>query len=303
MDKAEKIWIDGKIVPWDDATVHLVSNTLHYGFGVFEGIRCYKAEGGAAVFRLREHMVRLARSAEVLGFSLPHSLDTLVEGTRAIIKANGFEQCYIRPLAYVGEGGMGLAYEECSVSVAIAVWYWGEYVGKGTVENGSRARVSTYARHHINTNMSKAKACGNYMLFQMARTEARRDGYDEALLLDSNGHVAEGSVEHIFLVRDGVLVTPPLTHLLEGITRDTVIVLARELGLEVREELFSRDHVLTSDEAFFAGTGAEVTPLVELDRRPIGSGKRGPVTKRIQDAYFDAVYGRSTGHPEWLTFV
>ena len=198
---------------------------------------------------------------------------------------------------------MGLSYEDCPVSVAIAVWFWGEYVGKGTLENGSRARVSTYARHHINTNMSKAKACGNYMLFQMARTEARRDGYDEALLLDSNGHVAEGSVEHIFLVRDGALVTPPLTHLLDGITRDTVIVLARELGLEVREELFSRDHVLTSDEAFFVGTGAEVTPLVELDRRPIGSGKPGPVTKQIQEAYFTTVYGRSNRHADWLTFV
>lgn len=303
MEKAEKIWINGEVVPWDDATVHLVSNTLHYGFGVFEGIRCYKTDTGPAVFRLREHMVRLARSAEILGFSLPYTLDELVEGTREVIRANGFEQCYIRPLAYVGEGGMGLSYEDCPVSVAIAVWFWGEYVGKGTLENGSRARVSTYARHHINTNMSKAKACGNYMLFQMARTEARRDGYDEALLLDSNGHVAEGSVEHIFLVRNGALVTPPLTHLLDGITRDTVIVLARELGLEVREELFSRDHVLTSDEAFFVGTGAEVTPLVELDRRPIGSGKPGPVTKQIQEAYFTTVYGRSNRHADWLTFV
>ncbi|MCT8974136.1 branched-chain amino acid transaminase [Microbaculum marinisediminis] len=303
MEKAEKIWINGEVVPWDDATVHLVSNTLHYGFGVFEGIRCYKTDTGPAVFRLREHMVRLARSAEILGFSLPYTLDELVEGTREVIRANGFEQCYIRPLAYVGEGGMGLSYEDCPVSVAIAVWFWGEYVGKGTLENGSRARVSTYARHHINTNMSKAKACGNYMLFQMARTEARRDGYDEALLLDSNGHVAEGSVEHIFLVRDGALVTPPLTHLLDGITRNTVIVLARELGLEVREELFSRDHVLTSDEAFFVGTGAEVTPLVELDRRPIGSGKPGPVTKQIQEAYFTTVYGRSNRHADWLTYV
>lgn len=303
MEKAEKIWINGEVVPWDEATVHLVSNTLHYGFGVFEGIRCYKTDTGPAVFRLREHMVRLARSAEILGFSLPYTLDELVEGTREVIRANGFEQCYIRPLAYVGEGGMGLSYEDCPVSVAIAVWFWGEYVGKGTLENGSRARVSTYARHHINTNMSKAKACGNYMLFQMARTEARRDGYDEALLLDSNGHVAEGSVEHIFLVRDGALVTPPLTHLLDGITRNTVIVLARELGLEVREELFSRDHVLTSDEAFFVGTGAEVTPLVELDRRPIGSGKPGPVTKQIQEAYFTTVYGRSNRHADWLTYV
>lgn len=303
MEKADKIWINKEVVPWDDAKVHLVSNTLQYGFGVFEGIRCYKTEDGPAVFRLREHLARLANSAEILGFQVPYSVDELVAATRQIIKANAFEQCYIRPLAYLGEGGMGLAYEECPVNVAIAVWYWGEYVGRGTIENGSRARVSTYSRHHINTNMSKAKACGNYMLFQMARTEARRDGYDEALLLDANGHVAEGSVEHIFLVREGSLVTPPLTHLLAGITRETVIVLAHDMGLEVREELFSRDYVLTSDEAFFVGTGAEVTPLVELDRRRIGDGKRGPITKRVQDAYFDTVYGRSKSRPEWLTYV
>ncbi|MRX52007.1 branched-chain amino acid transaminase [Paracoccus sp. S-4012] len=303
MDKAEKIWIDGEIVPWDAAQVHLVSNTLHYGFGVFEGIRAYKTDRGPAVFRLREHLVRLKNSARILGFEIPQSVEEMTEATCDIIRANGFEQCYIRPLAFLGEGGMGLSYEEAPVRLLIATWFWGEYVGQGTLENGSRVRVSTYNRHHINTNMAKAKACGNYMLFQMARTEAKRDGYDEALLLDTDGHVAEGSVEHIFLVRDGRLVTPPLTHLLEGITRDTVIILAREMGLEVREELFSRDHVLTSDEAFFVGTGAEVTPVVEVDRRKIGDGKRGPVTKKIQDAYFDLVYGRSDTHPEWLTYV
>lgn len=303
MDKAEKIWIDGKIVPWEAAQVHLVSNTLHYGFGVFEGIRAYKTANGPAVFRLREHLVRLKNSARILGFEIPQSVEEMTAATCDIIRANGFEQCYIRPLAFLGEGGMGLSYEEAPVRLLIATWFWGEYVGKGTLENGSRVRVSTYNRHHINTNMAKAKACGNYMLFQMARTEAKRDGYDEALLLDTEGHVAEGSVEHIFLVRDGKLVTPPLTHLLEGITRDTIIILAREMGLEVREELFSRDHVLTSDEAFFVGTGAEVTPVVEVDRREIGDGKRGPVTRRIQDAYFDLVYGRSSSHPEWLTYV
>lgn len=303
MEKAEKIWTDGAIVAWDDAKVHLISNTLHYGFGVFEGIRCYRTQAGPAVFRLKEHLIRLERSAAILGFDLPFTRDELTEATRTIVKANGFEQCYIRPLAYIGQGGMGLAFKDCKVNVSVAVWYWGEYVGKGTLENGGRARVSTYTRHHINTNMSKAKACGNYMLFQMARSEAQRDGYDEALLLDANGQVAEGAVEHIFLVRGRTLVTPPLTHLLDGITRDTVIVLARENGLEVREDAFSRDYVLTSDEAFFAGTGAEVTPLVELDGRKIGSGKPGPVTREIQKIYFDTVYGRSGAHPEWLTYV
>lgn len=303
MEKADKIWTDGEILDWDDAKVHLISNTLQYGFGVFEGIRCYKTETGPAVFRLKEHMVRLRNSAKVLGFEVPYSVEELTEATRAIIKANGFEQCYIRPLAYIGYGGMGLAYQDCKINVSIATWFWGEYVGKGTLENGSRARISSYVRQHINSNMSKAKACGNYMLFQMARTEAQRDGYDEAILLDTNGHVAEGSVEHVFLVRGQTLVTPPLTHLLDGITRDTVIILAREMGFEVREELFSRDYVLTSDEAFLVGTGAEVTPLVELDNRKIGDGRRGPITAEIQKAYFDTVYGRDTRHAEWLTYV
>jgi branched-chain amino acid aminotransferase len=303
MEKADRIWMDGAIVNWDDAKVHLISNTLHYGFGVFEGIRCYKTERGPAVFRLNEHLIRLKNSAKILGFELPYSTEGLTAATRETIRANGFEQCYIRPIAFIGYGGMGLAYEECTINVSIAVWFWGEYVGKGTLENGSRVRTSSFCRQHINSNMSKAKACGNYMLFQMARTEAKREGFDEALLLDTNGHVAEGSVEHIFLVRDGRLITPPLTHLLDGITRDTVIALARERGLEVREEFFSRDYVLTSDEAFFAGTGAEVTPVVELDRRKIGDGKRGPVTTELQKAFFDSVYGRNPRHQQWLTFV
>jgi branched-chain amino acid aminotransferase len=198
---------------------------------------------------------------------------------------------------------MGLTADGCNIDVSIAVWHWGEYVGRGTLENGSRAKVSSYIRQHINTNMSKAKACGNYMLFQMARIEAKRDGYDEAILLDTNGHVAEGSVEHIFLIREGVLVTPPLTNLLDGITRDTVIQLARAGNVEVREELFSRDYILTSDEAFFAGTGAEITPIVEVDKRKIGDGRRGPLTAKLQKAFFDVVYGRDKNWARWHTPV
>jgi branched-chain amino acid aminotransferase len=303
LETADKIWMDGEIVDWNDAHVHLVSNTLQYGFGVFEGIRCYKTLSGPAVFRLKEHLVRLHRSAKILGFEVPYSVEELTEATRTIIRANDFEQCYIRPIAYIGYGGMGLAYDDCKINVSIAVWQWGEYVGHGTLENGSRAKISSYVRQHINSNMSKAKACGNYMLFQMARTEAKRDGYDEAILLDTNGHVAEGSVEHIFLVRDGALVTPPLTHLLEGITRDAVIRIARAREVEVREEQFSRDYLLTSDEAFFAGTGAEVTPLVEVDSRKIGNGKRGPLTTAIQKDFFDIVYGRTNIFAEWRTPV
>lgn len=302
-ESAEYIWADGKIVAWNDAQVHLISNTLHYGFGVFEGIRCYKTERGPAVFRLREHLLRMQNSARILGFSIPYSIDELIKATRDIIKANGFEQCYIRPIAYIGQGGMGLSYEKCRINVSIAVWYWGEYVGDGTLEKGSRVKVSSYVRQHINSNMSKAKACGNYMLFQMARAEAKRDGYDEAILLDTNGHVAEGSVEHIFLVRDGALVTPPLTHLLDGITRDAVIRIARDRDLDVREELFSRDYMLTSDEIFFAGTGAEVTPVVEVDNRKIGDGRRGPLTTIIQKNFFDVVYGRTNKWAEWRTAV
>jgi branched-chain amino acid aminotransferase len=303
LEKADKIWMDGEIVDWGDAHVHLVSNTLQYGFGVFEGIRCYKTESGPAVFRLKDHLIRLHRSAGILGFDVPYSVEQLTEATCRIIRENKFEQCYIRPIAYIGYGGMGLVYEECRINVSIAVWQWGEYVGQGTLENGSRARVSSYVRQHINTHMSKAKACGNYMLFQMARTEAKRDGYDEAILLDTNGHVAEGSVEHIFLVRDGALVTPPLTNLLDGITRDTVIRLARARNIEVREEQFSRDYILTSDEAFFAGTGAEVTPLVEVDRRKIGDGRRGVLTAEIQKDFFDVVHGRTRNWSDWRTAV
>jgi branched-chain amino acid aminotransferase len=303
MEKADKIWMNGKVVDWDAAHVHLLSNTLMHGFGVFEGIRCYKGERGAAVFRLKEHLTRLRRSAIILGFEVPYSVEELIEATCHIIRENKFEQCYIRPIAYIGYGGMGLSYEECKIDVSIAVWQWGEYVGKGTLENGCRARVSSYVRQHINTNMSKAKACSNYMLFQMTRTEAKRDGYDEAILLDTNGYVAEGSVEHIFLVRDGALVTPPLGGLLDGITRNSVIQLARANKIEVREELFSRDYMFTVDEVFFVGTGAEITPVVEIDNRKIGNGKRGPVTAAIQKAYFDVVYGRDTNWAEWRTQV
>jgi branched-chain amino acid aminotransferase len=303
LEKSDKIWMDGNIVDWDHAHVHLVSNTLQYGFGVFEGIRCYKTQSGPAVFRLKEHLVRMQRSAAILGFEIPYTVEELTEATRQIIRENRFEQCYIRPIAYIGYGGMGLSYEDCNINVSIAVWHWGEYVGQGALEKGSRAKVSSYVRQHINSHMSKAKACGNYMLFQMARTEAKRDGYDEAILLDTNGFVAEGSVEHIFLVRDGALVTPPLTNLLDGITRDTIIRLARAQDIEVREELFSRDYMLTSDEAFFAGTGAEVTPLVEIDNRKIGDGRRGPLTRAIQQEFFDVVYGRTNTWSAWRTPV
>ena len=303
MDRGKKIWIDGTFVEWKDATVDFVSNSFQYGFAVFEGIRAYNTARGPAIFRLDAHIARLFKSAKIIGLDIPYDQNTVVNACVQAVEVNHYEQCYIRPVAYIGSGGMGLDYRDCTVSVGVAVWHWGEYLGQGKLELGTRVKTSTYTRHHINSNMSKAKASGNYMLFQMARTDALREGYDEALLLDAQGHVAEGSVENVFIVRDGELITPPLTYILDGITRDSIIRLARDLGLVVREEFFSRDSVYIADEFFFVGTGAEVTPVVELDGRSIGSGRPGPITKKLQGLYFDTVCGRNPKFAHWLTEV
>jgi len=303
MESGKKIWIDGKFVEWNGATVDFISNSFQYGFAVFEGIRAYKTGRGPAVFRLDTHIDRLFKSAKIIGLEVPFSQADVVSACCEAIAVNEYDQCYIRPVAYIGSGGMGLDYRGCKVSVGVAVWHWGEYLGAGKLELGSRVKTSSYTRHHINSNMSKAKASGNYMLFQMARTDAVRQGYDEALLLDSQGHVAEGSVENVFIVRNGELITPPLTYILDGITRDSIIKLAADEGLTVREEFFTRDSVYIADECFFVGTGAEVTPVVELDDRPIGTGKPGPLTKRLQSLYFDTVAGKNAKRAEWLTYV
>jgi len=298
-----KVWIDGKFVEESQARVDFISNSFQYGFSVFAGIRAYKTNAGPAVFRLKEHIDRLFKSAKIIGLKIPHSQDEIIEACLATIRENRFEECYIRPVAYIGSGGMGLSPEGCDVSVGIATWFWGEYLGKGKLENGTRVVTSSYTRHHVNSNMSKAKAAGNYMLFQMARTTAHQQGYDEALFLDAQGYVAEGSVENVFMVWNGELITPPLTYILEGITRDTVIKLARENGLVVREEFFTRDAVYVADELVFVGTGAEITPVVELDNREIGDGKPGPVTRKLQQLYFDVVRGNTPSHPEWRALV
>ena len=303
MEQGKSIWMDGRLVDWADARLHFVSNSFQYGFSVFEGIRAYPTGAGPAVFRLDAHIDRLFKSAKIIGLTIPFTPEVLISACCETVVANGYDKCYIRPVAYIGYGGMGLDYRDCDVNVGIAVWFWGEYLGQGKIEQGVRIKTSSYTRHHINANMTKAKAGGNYMLFQMARTEALRQGYDEALLLDTEGHVAEGSVENIFLVRDGELVTPPLTYILDGITRDSVIRLARSERIVVREEFFSRDSVYIADEVFFAGTGAEVTPVVEVDDRPIGSGKPGPLTRRLQKLYFEAVHGRNQAFAHWLTPV
>jgi branched-chain amino acid aminotransferase len=303
MEQARTIWIDGALVDWADARVHLVSNTLHYGFNVFEGIRAYETARGSSIFRLDAHIDRLLNSARIIGLAIPYGRDELIEACLAAVRANEMERCYIRPIAYIGEGGMGLDYRDCKVSVAVAVWYWGEYLGAGKLASGISVRTSAYMRHHVATGLTKAKTGANYTLFQMTRTEALRDGYDEALLLDQNGSVAEGSVENIFMVRDGALVTPPLTYILDGITRDTVMRIARDAGIPVREEFFPRDTVYLADEIFFCGTGAEITPVVEVDGRAIGGGKPGPVTQRLQRLYFETVSGRRPDYAHWLTLV
>jgi len=303
MEQGKKIWINGELIDRQDANVDFISNSFQYGFAVFEGIRAYKTANGPAVFRLDAHIDRLFKSAKIIGLDIPYDRQRIIDATCETIEVSGYEECYIRPVAYIGSGGMGLDYRGCDVSVGIAVWFWGEYLGKGKLEQGSRVKTSSFTRHHINSNMSKAKASGNYMLFQMARTDALQQGFDEALLLDAQGHVAEGSVENVFIVRNGELITPPLTYILDGITRDSVIQLARAQGLTVREEFFTRDSVYIADEMFFVGTGAEVTPVVSLDNRDIGDGKPGPITKQIQKNYFDTVSGRNDEYSHWLTYV
>jgi len=301
MDQGTLIWMDGALVDQAAARIPFNGNSFQYGFSVFEGIRAYETVDGAAIFRLDAHIDRLLGSARIIGLPIPFSRKELMEACCQTVERNGFRQCYIRPVAFIGEGGMDLDPRPCRTNVGIAVWHWGEYLGQGKLERGTRVKTSSYTRHHINANMTKAKAGGNYILFQMARMDALRQGYDEALLLDTQGHVAEGSVENVFIVRRGELITPPLTNILEGITRDAIIALARDLGRVVREEFFSRDTVYVADEMFFVGTGAEVTPVVELDDRPIGDGVPGPVTRQLQQAFFATVRGENPRFAHWLT--
>jgi branched-chain amino acid aminotransferase len=302
-DRDGVIWFDGKMVPWREATTHVLTHTLHYGMGVFEGVRAYDAEQGTAIFRLREHTDRLFRSAHILRMPIPYDKDTLNAAQTAVVRENGLQSAYLRPMCFYGSEGMGLRADNLKVHVIVAAWEWGAYLGKENLERGIRIRTSSFTRHHVNITMCKAKANGNYMNSMLALNEALSGGYDEAMLLDSEGYVAEGSGENIFIVRNGVLYTPDLTSALEGVTRDTIMVLAREEGLEVREKRITRDEVYVADEAFFTGTAAEVTPIREVDQRVIGNGARGPLTEKLQTLYFDQVHGRREDHPEWLTLV
>jgi branched-chain amino acid aminotransferase len=302
-DRDGVIWYDGEMVPWRDATTHILTHTLHYSMGVFEGLRAYQTDQGPAIFRLQAHTDRLFNSAHILGMKIPYDRDTINEACIAAVRDNKLDSAYIRPMCFYGSEGMGLRADNLKVHVIVAAWTWGAYLGEESREKGIRIRTSSYTRHHVNITMCKAKANGNYMNSMLALQEALRDGYDEALLLDVDGYVAEGSGENIFLVRDGVLYTPELTSALDGITRDTIIRYARDLDIEVREERISRDEVYVADEAFFTGSAAEVTPIRELDGRTIGKGRRGPVTEQLQTLYFDQVHGRCQQYPDWLTYV
>lgn len=297
-----QIWFDGKLVPESEAKVSVLTHGLHYGTGVFEGIRAYKCpDGSSAVFRLPEHVKRLFNSAKILGLTIPQSYDSVFAGIIDTLKANKLAEGYIRPLSFVGEGSLGVWPGNNPVHTIIAVWAWGAYLGPEALENGIRVKTSTFTRNHVNGTMSKAKASGNYVNSVLAKCEAKTDGYDEALMLDTQGYVSEATGENFFIVRNGVIKTTPLTSILDGITRDAIIALAKEMGYTVVEQLFTRDEVYTADEAFFTGTAAEVTPIREVDNRVIGEGKAGPVAKAIQAAFFRVVKGQDPRFSQWLT--
>ncbi len=302
-DRDGVIWFDGELIPWREAKVHVLTHTLHYGMGVFEGVRAYETPRGTAIFRLQAHTERLFRSAHILGMRLPYDEETVNEATRAVVRENGLASAYIRPMAFYGAEGMGLRADNLRVHLMVAAWEWGRYLGDDGLERGIRVRTSSFARHHVNVAMCKAKANGHYINSMLALQEALSCGYDEALLLDTEGYVAEGSGENVFIVRDGVVYTPDLTSALDGITRATLFALAEEEGIPIREKRITRDEVYIADEAFFSGTAAEVTPIREVDGRVIGDGRRGPITERLQRRYFDVVHGRDERHDHWLDYV
>lgn len=302
-DRDGVIWLDGEFVPWRDAKIHVLTHTLHYGMGVFEGVRAYHSEKGTAIFRLQEHIDRLFRSAHILAMPMPYDKATINNACLEAVSKNELDSAYIRPMCFYGSEGMGLRADNLKVHVMVAAWSWGSYLGSEGLEKGIRIKTSSYTRHHVNITMCKAKANGNYLNSMLALQEALDCGYDEALLLDNEGYVSEGSGENIFIVRNGALFTPDLASALEGITRETIFVLAKEKGLEVRERRITRDEVYIADEVFFTGTAAEVTPIRELDGRMIGQGCRGPVTEMLQKTYFDLVHGRGEDRPEWLSYI
>ncbi|RJR39752.1 MAG: branched-chain amino acid transaminase [Deltaproteobacteria bacterium] len=304
VEKAKSIWLDGKFIPWDEARVHLLTHSLHYGLGVFEGIRAYHCtDGRTAVFRLPEHVRRLFDSAHVMEMDIPFPQAEVEAACCEILRVNQQKEAYLRPLAFVGEGVMGLHPQNNPVQLTIISWVWGAYLGDEGIKKGIRGKISSFARHHVNVMMTKAKTTGNYVNSIMAKREATQLGFDEAIMLDTDGYVAEASGENIFVVRDGLLKTPPLTAVLPGITRDSILELAQDLGIPAKEDIFSRDELYLADEAFLTGTAAEVTPLREVDGRVIGAGAPGPITRKLQAAYFAVVKGEDSRYQKWLTYV
>ncbi|HWI12726.1 MAG TPA: branched-chain amino acid transaminase [Burkholderiales bacterium] len=302
-DRDGHIWYDGKLVPWRNATTHVLTHSLHYGLAVFEGVRAYQTAQGTAIFRLKEHTERLFNSAHIYLMKIPYSQEALMDAQKEVVRANKMESCYIRPIAFYGSEKMGVSPKGASVHVAIAAWPWGAYLGAEALEKGIRVKTSSYARHHVNVSMCRAKYSGTYANSILANLEATEHGYDEGLLLDVDGFVAEGSGENLFMVKNGKVYEPELTSALSGITRDSIITLAQEMGYSVGSKRITRDDLYIADEAFFTGTAAEVTPIREIDGRSIGSGKRGPVTARLQQAFFDCVLGKSEKHRDWLSPV
>ena len=302
-DRDGYIWFDGKMVPWRDATTHVLTHSLHYGLSVFEGVRAYSTAKGTAIFRLREHTKRLINSGKIYHMTLPYSIDALMEAQLEVVRANKLESCYLRPIAYYGSEKMGISTKGMTIHVAVAAWPWGAYLGEEGLEKGIRVKTSSYVRAHVNATMPRAKVASTYANSILANREAIDEGYDEALLLDVQGFVAEGAGENLFVIKDGKIYEPEIASALTGITRDSVIQIAREFGLEVHSRRLTRDDIYICDEAFFTGTAAEVTPIRELDRRIIGEGKRGPITERIQSRFFDIVNGRADQYDHWLAYI
>jgi branched-chain amino acid aminotransferase len=302
-DRDGKIWKDGELVEWRDAKLHVLTHSLHYGMAVFEGVRAYKTAQGTAIFRLKEHTQRLFNSAKIFQMTVPYDQETLMAVQREVVRANQLESCYIRPLIWVGSEKMGVAAKGNTIHVSVAAWPWGAYLGEEGITNGIRVKTSSYSRHHVNVSLVRAKASGYYINSILANQEATADGYDEALLLDTDGYVSEGSGENVFIVRNGKIYTPDLASCLDGITRDAVLTMAHDMGIEVIEKRITRDEMYCADEAFFTGTAAEITPIRELDRREIGNGRRGPITEKLQAKFFDVVAGRAPEYQHWLTLV
>jgi branched-chain amino acid aminotransferase len=304
LPKSKKIWFDGEMVPWDEAKVHVLTHCLHYGTGYFEGIRCYALENGrSAVFRLDEHVRRLFDSGQILGIPLSYTTDQVRQAILEVVRVNGLKECYIRPLAFLGYGEMGLYAPDNPLHLIVAAWPWGAYLGEEGIRNGIRAKVSSYTRHHVNVMMTKSKVSGNYVNSVLAKNEVKKDGYDEAIMLDAEGYVAEASGENIFIVRGRRIKTTPLTSILPGITRESVLTLARDKGYEIQEERFTRDELYTADESFFTGTAAEVTPIREVDNRKIGLSCPGVVTADLQQTFFNIIKGKDKKYERWLTYV